>query len=93
MRHLYSEGSFFWVINNTFFQYYSLIIFIVCVAVLIGVSYMTEEPAYDKIKGLTFETMTAEHRKESRASWNISDVVTSALVIAFILVAYLYFQG
>ena len=89
----YQQGSFFWIMNNIFFQYYSLLIFIVCAVVMTVVSYLTEEPAYDKISGLTFATLTAEHRKETRASWNIRDVVSSGLVLALILAAYLYFSG
>ena len=89
----YTEGSFFWVMNNTFFQYYSLLIFLVCSVVIVGVSYMTEEPSYEKISGLTFSTTTDEHRKESRASWNIGDVISSVIVLLLILAAYLYFTG
>jgi len=89
----YTEGSFFWVINNIFFQYYSLVIFIVCVIVMYVVSYMTEEPSPEKISGLTYATTTEEHRKESRASWSKGDVIASVLVILCILAAYLYFTG
>ena len=89
----YETGSFFWVVNNIFFQYYSLIIFIVCIVVMIGVSYMTEKPAYDKISGLTFSTMTDKDRQESRSSWNVRDIISSSLVLVLILVAYLYFSG
>ncbi|ARA93863.1 MAG: Na+/glucose cotransporter [Bacteroidetes bacterium] len=89
----YTEGSFFWIINNIFFQYYSLAIFLVCVAVMIGVSYMTEPPAYEKIRGLTYGTLTEQDRAESRASWTWVDVALSALVLALILAAYLYFTG
>jgi hypothetical protein len=38
----YPVGSFLWIVNNIYFQYYSLLIFIISTAVLIGVSYMTE---------------------------------------------------
>jgi SSS family solute:Na+ symporter len=89
----YETGSFFWIVNNIFFQYYSLIIFIVCIIVMIAVSYLTEKPAYDKISGLTFSTMTDKDRQESRASWDARDVITSVLVLVLILVAYLYFRG
>ena len=61
----YDTGSFFWVVNNIFFQYYSLLIFIVCIIVMIAVSYATEEPDYEKISGLTFSTMTSEDKDES----------------------------
>ena len=76
-----------------FFQYYSLLITVVCVIVMLAVSYMTEAPSYEKISGLTFGTITDEHRKETRASWNWVDVVTSIAVVALILVAYMYFVG
>jgi SSS family solute:Na+ symporter len=89
----YEQGSFLWVINNIFFQYYSLLIFIVCIIVMIVVSYMTKEPTYEKISGLTFSTMTDEDRKQSRASWNYKDVVYSVIVLGLIIAAYLYFTG
>jgi solute:Na+ symporter, SSS family len=89
----YAEGSFFWVVNNIFFQYYSLIILIICVIVMVAVSYMTNEPAYEKISGLTYSTTTADHRKESRSSWNKWDVISSVLVLVFIVAAYLFFRG
>jgi SSS family solute:Na+ symporter len=90
---VYEPGSFFWIINNIFFQYYSLIIFVVCVIIMYAVSYMTEEPDYSKISGLTFGTLTADHKKESRSSWNVLDVAASGLVILLIIAAYLYFTG
>jgi SSS family solute:Na+ symporter len=89
----YANGSFFWIINNIFFQYYSLVIFLVCIAVMVGVSYMTAEPDYAKISGLTYGTLTKEHRDESRSSWNWRDVAWSALVMVLIISAYLYFTG
>ena len=89
----YTEGSFFWIINNLYFQYYSLVIFLVCIGVMIVVSYMTNEPSYEKIQGLTYGTLTAEDRRQSRLSWNRWDVIASCGVLAAILAAYLYFRG
>ena len=89
----YVEGSFLWIMNNIFFQYYSLVITLVCIVVMIVVSYSTEEPAYEKLSGLTFSTLTDKDRKESRSSWDAKDVVSSALVLVLILAAYLYFTG
>lgn len=89
----YTEGSFLWIVNNIFFQYYSLVIFLVSVGVMIAVSYMSEEPDYRKIEGLTYGTLTEKDRAESRASWTLGDVASTALVLALILAAYLYFTG
>ena len=69
------------------------VIFLVCIGVMILVSYMTKVPAYDKINGLTYGTLTDDDRKQSRASWNKWDVISSFGVLAAILAAYLYFRG
>ena len=89
----YETGSLFWIVNNTYFQYYSLFIFLVSTLVLIGVSYATAPPSERQLAGLTYATVTEEQRRESRRSWDRSDVVSSALVLALIAAAYLYFTG
>ena len=73
----YTEGNFLWIMNNIFFQYYSLFIFIVCIVVMVVVSYMTAPPSYDKINGLTYGTTTAEDKEKSRSSWKMSDLIFS----------------
>ena len=88
----YTTGSFLWIINNIFFQYYSLIIFLVSIGVMIGVSYMTEEPDYEKLSGLTYATTSAEHKKTSRASWTRGDVVASVILVLCVIAAYLFFS-
>ncbi|KPJ65353.1 MAG: Na+/glucose cotransporter, partial [Coxiella sp. DG_40] len=89
----YQQGSFFWIINNIFFQYYSLFIFIVCVVVMIVVSYLTERPSYEKISGLTYGTTTTDDREKSRTSWTRADVIFSIILLAVIVVVYMYFTG
>jgi SSS family solute:Na+ symporter len=89
----YTKGSFFWIVNNIFFQYYSLLIFVVCIIVMVAVSYATNVPAYQKLEGLTYSTTTADHKKESRASWDMRDVVASVILVLIIVVIYIYFSG
>ncbi|HUT95680.1 MAG TPA: sodium:solute symporter [Thermoguttaceae bacterium] len=89
----YTEGSFLWIVNHIYFQYYSLLVFVVSVVVMIVVSYRTEPPAPEKIAGLTYATVTEEHRRESRKSWDRRDVIASCIVLVVILAAYLYFTG
>jgi SSS family solute:Na+ symporter len=89
----YVDGSFFWIINNIFFQYYSLLIFVVCVIVMVVVSYMTEEPSYEQIKGLTYGTTSSDEKEVTRKSWSKGDVITSSLVMVLIVLIYMYFAG
>jgi SSS family solute:Na+ symporter len=89
----YPAGSFLWIVNNIYFQYYSAFIFLVCVVVMLVVSYATAPPDESRLTGLTYATVTDEHRLESRRSWGRVDVVASCVVVLFILMAYLYFNG
>ncbi len=89
----YAEGSFLWIVNNIYFQYYSLVIFLVSCAVLIGVSYATEAPSEEQLAGITYATVSDEQKAETRASWNHWDVAGTATVLGLILVAYIYFNG
>jgi solute:Na+ symporter, SSS family len=89
----YGSGSFLWIVNNIYFQYYSLFIFVVSSAAMFVVSYLTEVPTQARLTGLTYATVTAEHRAESRLSWNQWDVISSGVVLALIVAAYMYFTG
>lgn len=89
----YPAGSFLWIMNNIYFQYYSLLIFLVSSAVLIGVSYLTPPPSERQLVGLTYATVTTEQRRVSRGSWNHWDVLSSGVVLLLIAAAYIYFSG
>jgi SSS family solute:Na+ symporter len=92
-EHGYPEGSFLWIINNIYFQYFSVLITIVSAVVMVAVSYLTAEPDYGAIGSLTYETATEVDRRRTRASWTRRDVGASAFVLTCILGAYLYFRG
>lgn len=89
----YTEGSFFWIVNKIYFQYFSLLITVVSAIVMIGVSYLTREPDYSRFQGLTYGVVSEEEKRVTRESWGGVDVGMSVLVLALILGAYLYFQG
>lgn len=89
----YTPGSFLWIVNNINFQYFSVLITIVSAIVMVGVSHVTQEPDYDRIRSLTFETVTPEDKAKTRASWSWREVAGSAVVLTCILGAYLYFRG
>jgi SSS family solute:Na+ symporter len=88
----YSAGSFLWIVNSIYFQYFSVLITIVSAVVMVLVSYVTAAPDDEKIRNLTFATTTDDHRAESRASWNKWDLATSAMVLQVILAGYGYFS-
>jgi solute:Na+ symporter, SSS family len=89
----YTPNSFLWIVNNIFFQYFSILITVVSAIVMVVVSYMTKEPDYNRIKSLTFGTTTDEDRTKTRASWDAREVLASCFILLCILGAYLYFRG
>jgi SSS family solute:Na+ symporter len=89
----YAHGSFLWIVNNIYFQYFSVLITLVSGVVMVAVSYATSQPDYTAIKNLTFATTTREDKANTRASWSWMEVGGSAFVVLCILGAYLYFRG
>jgi SSS family solute:Na+ symporter len=90
---VYTKDSFLWIINTIPFQYFSVLITIVCAVVMVVVSYMSAAPDDKKIAGLTFATASEENKSQTRASWGTMEVAASVLVLLCILGAYLYFTG
>jgi SSS family solute:Na+ symporter len=89
----YSEHSFLWIVNHIYFQYFSLLLTFISAVTMVAVSYLTEAPNYERIKGLTFGTASAEDRRITWESWDWRDVAASGFVLLCILGAYLYFRG
>jgi len=89
----YAVGSALWIINNIYFQYYSLVIFVASATVLVVVSWLTAPPSEERLSGLTYGTVTEEQGRQSRHSWGRWDVISSCVVLLLILAAYLYFSG
>ena len=44
-------GSFLWIVNNIYFQYYSLLIFLVSAVTMVVVSYLTAPPPLRRSRG------------------------------------------
>jgi SSS family solute:Na+ symporter len=89
----YQEGSFLWIVNNIYFQYFSILITIVSMVAMVVVSYATAAPSEEQIEGLTFATTTEEQKRVTRESWSGLDVVGTIVLLGAIVGAYLYFRG
>jgi hypothetical protein len=59
---------------------------------MIIVSRATEPPSPAQLTGLTYATITAEQRRESRRSWDLTDLLGSAVVLFLIAASYVYFS-
>ncbi len=89
----YPDGSFLWIVNHIYFQYYSLLITLVSIVTMFVVSYLSAPPSEQQLVGLTYETVTSAQKAQTRASWNQWDVINSGIVLTLIVAAYVYFSG
>lgn len=71
--------------------HYEIVLFALVITLIIVVSFFTKPADPAKIQGLYFGSATAEQRAITRASWNKWDVINSAIVIAVVIVFYIYF--
>src|SRR5690606_25487258 len=71
--------------------YYTGILFLISVVLIIGISLATAPQDESSIAGMTFGSVTAEHRAEDRATVSWPDYVGTAVVLGIVLWIYIYF--
>ncbi len=87
---LAAEGStLIAAISDFSFLYASGVLFAFSVAVVLGVSAMTQPPSEAQTKGLTWQGMD---RDVVRASWSAGDVLATILVLMLTFGLYGYFS-
>ena len=87
------HGTFLYGFANLNFLYFCIFLFLASLAIIIIVSLLTPQPAEERLRGLTYATVSSEDRRATKASWNKWDVIHSCTVVALILVIYMYFRG
>jgi len=75
------------------FAHMAVYMFLACVVVCSVVSLYTEAPDFEKIKGLTLGTLSAEQKAEARNSYSKWDVAISVLLAAIVISVLIYFRG
>lgn len=67
--------------------------FLFCVILCLAVSLATPAPEYEKIKGLTFGSLTEEQKASNRTSYNAWDIAWSVLVVGIVIYVMTTFTG
>jgi SSS family solute:Na+ symporter len=62
------------------------------IVAIVGVSLISAPPSDEKIRDLTYATVTREHKEENRASWGLIEVVMTVVVLGLVVGLYLYFS-
>jgi SSS family solute:Na+ symporter len=72
--------------------YFTGILFLISVVLIVGISYSTTPEDETRLAGLTYESMTPAQKDEYRASIGWPDYVGTAVVLAMVLGVYVYFS-
>ncbi|MGZ8538738.1 MAG: sodium:solute symporter family transporter, partial [Flavisolibacter sp.] len=86
-------GTIFHTFGTTNFLTFAAWFFLFCVILCISVSMITKAPDYERIKGLTYNTLSDEQKAANRASYNWLDIILSLGVIAIVAFVMIYFTG
>tara|TARA_A100000164_G_scaffold375722_1_gene411327 strand:+ start:1 stop:1308 length:1308 start_codon:yes stop_codon:yes gene_type:complete len=70
------------------FLYFAIVSFVVCIIILIAVSMATEEPDYERIKGLTYDTVD---KGEESGDYS-SDKTHSYVILIILALILIYFS-
>ena len=75
------------------FAHMAIFMFLFSVALCISVSLATSPPDYKRISGLSFGTLTKEHKLENKGSYDTIDVVLSFVLVAIVIGILMYFTN
>ena len=74
------------------FLYYSGILFLISVLIMIFTSIMTQKKEPEQTNGLSYDTLTEADKREIRESWNHWDIIGTIIVLGCVLGIYIYFS-
>lgn len=91
---IYGQGkiespAFLAAIGDFNFLYFSGVLFLLCVATILGASRTAPRPNPERIRGLTFDSID---RAMVRASWGVRDIAATVVVLGLVLAIYVYFS-
>ena len=75
------------------FAHMAIFMFLFSVALCISVSLATSPPDYKRISGLSFGTLTKEHKLENKGSYDTIDVVLSFVLVVIVVGILMYFTN
>jgi SSS family solute:Na+ symporter len=86
------EGSIWLKFVEINWLHFSIYLFLFCIFIITLVSLMTEKPSKEKIAGLTYASLSKEDKKESRNSWDMTDIILSLILVALTIAIFFTFS-
>ncbi|MBW8245142.1 sodium:solute symporter [Muricauda oceani] len=85
--------SFWYLLGDMNFLSFASWFFLFCIILIVVVSYATPAPSDEKLKNLTYATISEEERKENKNSYNWKDIAISIVIIAIVAYVMIWFNG
>ena len=85
--------NFMFAFATVNFSHMAILMFIFSILLCILVSILTSPPNYTKISGLSYGTLSKNHRKENSESYDTVDVILSIILIIIVVSILSYFTG
>ncbi|MEC3965308.1 sodium:solute symporter [Flagellimonas halotolerans] len=86
-------GSFWFLLGDMNFLSFASWFFLFCIILIVVVSYATPAPSDEKLKNLTYATISDEERKKNKSSYNWKDIAISVIIIAIVAYVMIWFNG
>lgn len=74
------------------FLHFAVLLFVICTAILVGVSLVTAPPPPEKVDGITFDTTQRTTEGPRGRGWRRTDIVLSVLLALCVGAIWLYFS-
>ena len=92
-RGAFEPDSFLYFIGDLNFLTFAAWFFLFSVVLCIVVSLLTPAPSEDRIKGLTYGSLTETQKRENRNSYNGWDIAFSLFVVGIVIFVMVSFSG
>lgn len=86
-------NGIFYKLGDINFLTFGAWFFLFCILLIITVSLLTKAPSDEKVKNLTFNTITDEEKLKSKASYGWIDIGISVLIIVIVVGVMVFFNG
>ena len=86
------ESGFLFEFASINFSYMAIWMFIFSVLLCVSVTLLTSEPDYDKIRGLSYGTLTTEDRKSFENSYSNIDIALSVVLVIIVIGILIFFS-
>lgn len=89
----FDPDGFLYLVGGSNFLSFGAWFFLFCIILIVVISHLTSPPAMEKVENLTFQTISAEEKRENRNSYNWKDIVISIIILVIVAAVMIFFNG